>query len=198
MADDTTPFQPRPGWWVQAQDRDVSDLEGDERAEERDQAAAERDIAATRREKAAGEREQHAADLAVQAHERLDKHSQDDLAPLVHAEALRKDEGSLERIRELLQSQPELAAVFDRVQRHVDELYVALLFSGYQQDEARSNLRSLAQLLAAAAADRREAEHDRAHARTDRSDAKHDRDNARTGRQQSAIDRAPRSSDDDN
>jgi hypothetical protein len=114
---------------------------------------------------------------------------------MINAEILKDDEDAYGRIRELLLSRPDLAAAFERVQRHVDELYVALLYSGYQQDEARSNLRTLAQLLAAAAADRRAAEHDRAEARNDRTDAKRDRDSARSGRQQSAIDRAPRASD---
>jgi hypothetical protein len=87
--------------------------------------------------------------------------------------------------------------VFERLQPIVDELYLVLLRSGVQQEDARSDLRSLAQLLAAAAADRRAAEHDRAHAQKDRADAERDRDNARTGRQQAAIYRAPRSGDAD-
>jgi hypothetical protein len=182
---------------VQAQDRDVADESADERAAGRDETAAQRDLAARQREEAARQREQAAADLAVRAHERLDRQAKSDLEPLANAERVWDDENSLERIREILQAQPELASVFERLQAIVDELYLVLLRSGVQQDEARSDLRNLAQLLAAAAADRRAAAHDRAHAQKDRADAERDRDNARTGRQQSAIDRAPRSGDAD-
>jgi hypothetical protein len=195
MADDQDPaaggpFRPRPAWWVEGRARDANDDAADALADERDAIAAERDRVAAGRDEAALDRERDAADFAAQAHERYDRHADDELEPLLNVERLSADEPAYERIRESLANQPQLAAAFDRAQRHVDELYLVLLRSASLRDNARSDLATLVQLLTAAAADRRAAEHDRQGAHTDRADAKRDRDNARSGRQQSAIDRA--------
>jgi hypothetical protein len=184
------PFRPRPTWWVEGQARDADDAAADMKAGERDERAGDRDRDAAARDQAALRREQDAADFAGQAHERYDRHAEDELEPLLNAASVDADEQAHERIRESLQKQPELAAAFERALRHVDELYVSLLRAGSLRDNARSDLATLVQLLAAAATDRRAAERDREGAHTDRADARRDRDNARSGRQQSAIDRA--------
>jgi hypothetical protein len=183
-------FRSRPTWWLEGNARDVADAAGDQRADERDTAASRRDRAAQDRDQAGLGREQDAADFAVQAHGRYDAHADTRVEPLINAERLCADKAAYGRISETLRSQPDLAAAFDRAREHMDELYVALLRSGIVTDHARSELQTLAQLLAAAAADRRAAEQDRGYALTDRADAKRDRDNARSGRQQAAMDRA--------
>lgn len=188
-------FRPRPPWWVDAEGRDTTAAGADERADRRDDVADERDREAEERDEVAAARERHAAELAVLAHQREDDQSSSQVDSFVQHEQLAGDEAALRRIRDLLATQPELTEVFERVLHHVDEFYVQLVRSGFQADNVRSDLRSLAQLLAGAAADRRSAEHDRARARDDRASARRDRDAARSSRQQAALDRAPRSGD---
>jgi len=191
------PFPERPAWWVDAVGRDAKDTEADERAGERDRAAVERDQRAVALDARAVQREQDAVDLAARTHERYDRQEAAQLELQINAERVRRDQPALDRIRDSVQARPELAAAFEQVLEHVEELYIGLVESGYQTDNARSDLRSLAQLLAAAAADRRAAEEDRAHAEKDRAAARSDRDNARSSRQQAALDRAPRGLDHD-
>jgi hypothetical protein len=193
----SSPFRPRPSWWVEASARDTDDTARDDAADERDRVAVTRDAVARERDEAALERERDGVESVIAALEHGDAAADSAVEPLLEAERLRRDEQTIENARlDVAAERPELAAALALAQRHIDEVYAVLLASAVSRDQARSDLRRIAQHLAAASTARQAAEQDRDHARSDREAAHMDRDNSRTGRQQSAIDRAPRRGDD--
>jgi hypothetical protein len=69
--EDQSPWKPRPGWWIDADDRDRQARAADQTAQDRDQAANTREEAAAERERGAAGRDDEAVAWITAAQRRL-------------------------------------------------------------------------------------------------------------------------------
>jgi hypothetical protein len=184
--------QARASWWRDAELRDADARGRDDRSDRRDDLADERDRAALRRDADAAIREQAAADLAINAHERLDAQDAADIElVLAHTQAAT----DLAQIFTDLRALPSVpASTIDRaraaIELHLDRAYAAVLAIGMDRRQVRDDLGVIAQHLDAATADRLNGTDDRDEATALRQAARSDRGRAGADRQAAAIDRA--------
>jgi hypothetical protein len=155
------------------------------------EAADQRDLVADERDLDALEQERAATALAIESQARLDAQDAVEAQELGRSAAVAAEiEQIFIRLRPAVGRRThELDEALVTIELHLDQVHSAILRTGIQRDRARSDLRSIAQHLAAAAAHRQAAAENRAVAAADRNAIESDR--SRTGRQQSAIDRAP-------
>jgi hypothetical protein len=181
-----TPWRPRPGWWIGADDRDRQAGAADQAAQDRDQAASTREEAAAERERDAAGRDDEAVAWIAAAQRRLihagseDARRWADAIAAVEAARAVDDAGSTEETR----------AALIKAEAECEAETVQIIRSGIERHEIHDDLAHAAQQLAASGADRRAAATDRAHAQADRQAAAIDRATARSNRQQSAIERS--------
>lgn len=189
--------QSRPPWWREPSDRDEAALERDVAGSGRDEAADRRDEAADWADRQASARERAAAESVAAAHGRLDAADVEDVRALSGAVTVGQEiEGTFAALRSLPGApQQKLARALELIELHLDHVYATLVRAGVDRDQARTDLRNIAQHLGAAAAERHAAAENRAAAAGDRQAARSDRGRSETDRQQSAIQRAPRVED---
>jgi hypothetical protein len=161
------------------------------------EAADQRDLVADERDLDALEQEHAATALAIESQARLDAQDAVEAQELGRSAAAAAEiEQIFTRLRAAVgRTTLELDEALVTIELHLDQVHSALLRTGIERDRARSDLRSIAQHLAAAAAHRQAAAENRAVAAADRHATRRDRDRSRTGRQESAIDGAPRGPD---
>jgi hypothetical protein len=179
-------WQPRPKWWIGADDRDQRAQEADRAARDRDQEADTRDEAAAGREQDAVTREEEAAAWVMAAQRRLIHAGSEaarrwaDAIAAVEAARTADESGSTDETRAaLIQAEAECEAETAQIIR-----------SGIERHSVQDDLARAAQHLAASSADRRAAAADRVRSHADRHAAASDRAAAQSDRRQSAIDRS--------
>lgn len=173
-------------WWLSSDDRDDRADAGDRAAADRDAQAEQRDRSADQRDAAADDRVQLSMDRAVRAIKRLalaDDRSNvlwaESVAAVGHARARHEQSGTTES-----------AAALQAAERESEVVIADLVRTGMERDDARAELRHIAQHLAAADRDRRGSATERADAAADRQAARQDRAAARSDRKQAAAERA--------